>query len=116
MQLDAIVAQPALNADRIKAAGVIIETLEDSGSSSADDKDAAVDEWIYPHPTTFSLTERPIDEIRQLKVMLVDMTVPASKADLPGCCDRRRLNRHHRWLSITCQGAWYSADYFRKEQ
>lgn len=23
--------------------------------------------WVYPHPTTFRITERPIDEIRSLK-------------------------------------------------
>lgn len=26
------------------------------------------DEWVYPHPTDFKISEHPIDEVRSLKV------------------------------------------------
>ena len=26
------------------------------------------DEWVYPHPTDFKLTDAPIDKVRELKV------------------------------------------------
>jgi hypothetical protein len=29
------------------------------------------DTWIYPHPTDFKLTERPIDAVRELNVAVI---------------------------------------------
>jgi hypothetical protein len=29
------------------------------------------EEWVYPHPTDFTLTEAPIDEPRELKVAVI---------------------------------------------
>lgn len=32
---------------------------------------AVEDDWVYPHPTDFTLTERPIDAVRELKVAVI---------------------------------------------
>ena len=29
------------------------------------------EEWVYPHPTDFKLTDAPIDEVRELKVAII---------------------------------------------
>lgn len=29
------------------------------------------DDWYYPHPTTFKLSEVPIDKVRELKVAVI---------------------------------------------
>ena len=56
-----------------KYATVISEIENDSSTSSFSSKPDAVenDEWYYPHPTDFKLSEKPIDEVRELKVAVI---------------------------------------------
>ncbi len=46
-----------------------------SSSSLASSENVATavedDDWTYPHPTDFTLTERPIDAVRELKVAVI---------------------------------------------
>jgi hypothetical protein len=53
--------------DNIEAPGTTIdlvaaEDLPPAGSLKSDD------DWVYPFPTDFKIQEKPIDEVRQLKV------------------------------------------------
>ena len=64
LQLDNIVAPAATDMEDIKQAGVVIEAIP----GSEDESSGTVDDWTYPHPTTFKLTEQPIDEIRKMRV------------------------------------------------
>ncbi|KAK5676000.1 hypothetical protein LTS10_011289 [Elasticomyces elasticus] len=65
---DKVLPTPSL--DDLKDATVVIEAIDDSGNSSSDEQRAA-DDWIYPHPTTFTISEHPIDEVRELKVAVI---------------------------------------------
>ncbi|KAK5701642.1 hypothetical protein LTR97_004460 [Elasticomyces elasticus] len=58
---------PTPNLDDLKDATVVIEAIDDSGNSSSDEQRA----WIYPHPTDFTISEHPIDEVRELKVAVI---------------------------------------------
>ena len=71
LQIDEIQAPPAVDIEHTKGAAVVVEAVEESESSSTDEKEATTDDWVYPHPTSFTITERPIDEIQQLKVRRV---------------------------------------------
>jgi heterodisulfide reductase subunit A-like polyferredoxin len=50
-----------------------IEIESDSNWSSTTSNTVLTEEedWVYPHPTDFKLTEAPIDEIRELKVAVI---------------------------------------------
>ena len=55
-----------------KDATVVTDIEKGSTSSiSSSNAVAADDEWVYPYPTEFKLTEKPIDEIRELKVAVI---------------------------------------------
>lgn len=49
----------------------VTEVENDSTSSSTPTTDIQDDDWVYPWPTDFKLTEKPIDEIRELKVAVI---------------------------------------------
>ena len=53
--------------------GNSIEIESDStwDSNTSNTTPSLQDEWIYPHPTEFKLTEKPIDEVRELKVAVI---------------------------------------------
>ena len=53
----------------------------DSGytSPSANDQN---EDWVYPHPTDFKLTEAPIDEVRQLKVAVIGAGLTGTTASI----------------------------------
>jgi hypothetical protein len=53
--------------------GNSIEIESDStwDSNTSNTTPSLQDEWIYPHPTDFKLTEKPIDEIRELNVAVI---------------------------------------------
>ena len=57
----------------VKENGIVNELEKHSLNSSASSTDNVDDEWIYPHPTDFKLTEQPIDEVRELKVAVIGM-------------------------------------------
>lgn len=40
------------------------------------------DEWVYPYPTDFKLSEKPIDEHRDLKVRLTTTVQESVGADM----------------------------------
>ncbi|KAK4901803.1 hypothetical protein LTR27_001575 [Elasticomyces elasticus] len=61
---DKVLPTPSL--DDLKDATVVIEAIDDSGNSSSDEQRAA-DDWVYPHPTPFTISEHSIDEVRELK-------------------------------------------------
>lgn len=61
---------PQAEAQDIKHATVVIEATDDNGNSSSEDRQVATEDWTYPHPTSFTISEHPIDEFRELKVRI----------------------------------------------
>jgi hypothetical protein len=52
--------------DNVEASGAIdLVAAEDLPSTESLKND---EDWVYPYPTDFKIQEKPIDEIRQLKV------------------------------------------------
>jgi hypothetical protein len=53
--------------DNVEASGPAIDLVaaEDLPSTESLKND---DDWVYPHPTDFKIQEKPIDEVRRLKV------------------------------------------------
>ena len=55
--------------------GNSIEIESDSSntwdSNTSNTTPSSQEEWVYPHPTDFKLTEKPIDEVRELKVAVI---------------------------------------------
>ena len=51
---------------------VFVNDIENDSSTSSlptsTDATTEDDEWVYPHPTDFKLSEKPIDEVRELNV------------------------------------------------
>jgi hypothetical protein len=71
-----------------------IEKQETSSStasieeSTTTDVKQAEDDWFYPHPTDFKLSEVPIDKVRELKVAVIGAGISGiSRAD------QRRVDR-----------------------
>lgn len=65
---------PLANNESKKQDNIFITEIEnDSSTSSLPMPNGAVsdEEWVYPHPTDFKLTEAPIDEPRALKVAVI---------------------------------------------
>ena len=79
LQLDDIKAPPAVSPEDVKNAGIVIEAVEaeSSEASSSDEKQVKDDEWTYPHPTDFKISEHNIDEIRELKVLYETRSIGA---------------------------------------
>jgi carbohydrate-binding DOMON domain-containing protein len=47
----------------------IVETTQDILQDVAEiNKDVSEEDWVYPYPTNFVLSEHPIDDVRELKV------------------------------------------------
>ena len=70
LELDDALAIPP--PDKGTAKDVLITELErDSTNSSSPTTEEHDNDWIYPHPTDFKLTEKPIDELRELKVAVI---------------------------------------------
>lgn len=70
LELDDALALPP--EDKGTKKDVLITEIEhDSTNSSSPVNKDIDDEWFYPHPTVFQLTEAPIDEIRQLSVAVI---------------------------------------------
>ena len=53
----------------------------DSGYTSPSTNDQNED-WVYPHPTDFKLTEAPIDEVRELKVAVIGSGLTGTTASI----------------------------------
>ena len=51
--------------------GIDVESDSIWGSTTSNTVSTEEDDWVYPHPTDFKLTEAPIDEIRELKVAVI---------------------------------------------
>ena len=47
----------------------IIEVANDVSQSAIEDTKKQQPEWVYPHPTNFTISEHPIDEVKALKVI-----------------------------------------------
>lgn len=56
--------------------------------------DIESDEWVYPHPTDFKISEHPIDEVKRLKVNDLSSSATNS-AKLQGGCHRCRSYRNY---------------------
>jgi hypothetical protein len=69
-ELDGIKAPPLVDAPDIKNGAVIIEAANEENGTSAHEGPNGVktEDWVYPHPTDFKLSERPIDDITPLRV------------------------------------------------
>ena len=52
-------------------AALVTEVERDTLSSSSPTFTDEDEDWVYPHPTDFRLTEAPIDEVRELKVAVI---------------------------------------------
>jgi hypothetical protein len=49
----------------------VVETIQDSTKNTDPaGRHVSEDDWVYPYPTDFKLSEHPIDDIRKLKVDL----------------------------------------------
>lgn len=59
-----------------------IEIESDSTWDSTTSNTSLHDEWIYPHPTDFKLTEAPIDEIRKLHVAVIGAGISGINAGI----------------------------------
>lgn len=47
----------------------VIETTQDVPQDVAEiNKGVSEEDWVYPYPTNFVLSEHPIDDVRELKV------------------------------------------------
>ncbi|THY00783.1 FAD/NAD(P)-binding domain-containing protein [Aureobasidium pullulans] len=50
----------------------VIETIQDSTKNTDPaGRHVSEDDWVYPYPTDFKLSEHPIDDIRKLKVAVI---------------------------------------------
>lgn len=53
----------------------VIETIQDSTKNTDPaGRHVSEDDWVYPYPTDFKLSEHPIDDIRKLKVDLTKVS------------------------------------------
>ena len=47
----------------------VIETTQDIPQDAVEiNKDVSEEDWVYPYPTDFVLSDHPIDDVRELKV------------------------------------------------
>jgi len=115
LALDGVQALPDDVADHMKNATVIVEAVEDSTSDSSTGLATPEDDVFYPHPTSFTLSEHPIDQARELKVR-TKIRLPCYQQLInTGRHHRRRLVRYYRWLSFAPESAWDQLDYLREE-
>ncbi|KAK3656006.1 hypothetical protein LTR56_003137 [Elasticomyces elasticus] len=98
---DKVLPTPSL--DDLKDATVVIEAIDDSGNSSSDEHRPA-DDYSYSHPTTFTISEHPIDEIRELKVAVI-----AASALLPAKVPGLKLTLIEK--NADFGGTWYANIY-----
>ena len=70
-QLDDIGAPALTDPTDLKEPTVVIEAADSSASSSTDKKGPSTEDWVYPHPTDFKISEHPIDEVRKLRVWTI---------------------------------------------
>ncbi|THX19357.1 FAD/NAD(P)-binding domain-containing protein [Aureobasidium pullulans] len=50
----------------------VVETIQDSTKNTDPaGRHVSEDDWVYPYPTDFKLSEHPIDDIRKLKVAVI---------------------------------------------
>lgn len=49
----------------------IVELVDDAQDGPTTNGHGVQDEWTYPYPTNFKISEHPIDEVRTLKVGIV---------------------------------------------
>lgn len=74
-QLDQTQLPPLVDPNELDKSAVIIETVEDERSDTPTDiKDVSQDDWVYPYPTSFKISEHPTDEVRTLKVAYTSLT------------------------------------------
>lgn len=67
----------------------VVETIQDSTKNTDPaGRHVSEDDWVYPYPTDFKLSEHPIDDIRKLKVDLTKFSCQ---------CACLTINR---WLSL----------------
>ncbi|KAF2765584.1 FAD/NAD(P)-binding domain-containing protein [Teratosphaeria nubilosa] len=74
LQTDGIEAPASNDKADIPNGTVIIEAaVNEAGDVTAEDANAgaAKEDWVYPHPTDFKLSEHPVDEIRPLRVAVI---------------------------------------------
>ena len=55
--------------ENVEASGATIDLVAAEDLPTAESLKSD-DDWIYPFPTDFKIQEKPIDEVRQLKVAL----------------------------------------------
>lgn len=82
------------NSQQPIATAVTVEDVEKGVLQMEIDSDSAWDsntsntslleeeEWIYPHPTDFKLTDAPIDEVREVKVAVIGAGVTGITAGI----------------------------------
>lgn len=59
--------------DNVEAAGPTIDLVAQDDLPPAESLKND-DDWVYPYPTDFKIQERPIDEVRSLKVSITGFT------------------------------------------
>lgn len=71
-RMGSIEALPSTNGDiaaHKNATSTVVELVSDSQRSPLDA--GPKDDWVYPWPTDFKISEHPIDEVRKLKVVVI---------------------------------------------
>ena len=58
--------------DNIDASSPVIDLVAEDDLPPTDSLKSD-DDWVYPFPTDFKIQEHPIDEIRPLKVCLIEL-------------------------------------------
>ena len=58
--------------DNLDASGPVIDLIAQDDLPPANPSKSD-DDWVYPFPTDFKIQEYPIDEIRPLKVSVVEL-------------------------------------------
>lgn len=102
--------------DNVEASGPTIDLVaaEDLPSTEPLKND---DDWVYPYPTDFKIQEKPIDEVRQLKVCFTaHSSTEGPWLTIAGGSDRSWYRWYYCRRAAPKKGPWRPADYFRQEQ
>lgn len=92
LELDDSLAIPPNDAGTKKDVLITAIEKDSANSSTLNSTDDSESDFYYPHPTDFKLTEKPIDEIRELKVAIIGAGLSGITAGIllpakvPGIC------------------------------
>jgi hypothetical protein len=101
--------------DNLNASGPVIDLVAEDDLPRTDSLKSD-DDWVYPFPTDFKIQEHPIDEIRPLKVGIIELFSRWTLLMAAGGGNWSRHRWDHCWSALADQGPRHTVDYFRQEQ